>query len=174
MFSFLNEIAAPTADTKDKDLKAGEEDGPDEAAGKTDAAAGIGLGLGSFWNVATAVTSAVKQSANEVVKSVQHTDWSQSSLPSLKKWRPRHTRRLKLCSTCRSILPTRLNSSSSKAHASRASQRGAPRHKQMATAGVVVPLPVLLLLLLLLAPRWRPSVSPWWSLASSSSAAQRK
>lgn len=45
------------------------------SAGKTDAAAGIGLGLGSFWNVATAVTSAVKQSANEVVKSVQHTDW---------------------------------------------------------------------------------------------------
>jgi hypothetical protein len=44
------------------------------SADKRDAA-GISLGLGSFWNVATAVTSAVKQSADEVVKSVQHTDW---------------------------------------------------------------------------------------------------
>jgi hypothetical protein len=45
------------------------------SAAKPDAAAGISLGLGSLWNVATAVTSAVKQSADEVVKSVQHTDW---------------------------------------------------------------------------------------------------
>ena len=35
----------------------------------------LGLGLGSLWNVATAVTSAVKQTADEVVKSVQQTDW---------------------------------------------------------------------------------------------------
>lgn len=37
--------------------------------------ASSGLGLGSLWSVATAVTTAVKQTADEVVKSVQQTDW---------------------------------------------------------------------------------------------------
>jgi hypothetical protein len=33
------------------------------------------LGLGSIWNVANAVSEAVKQTAGEVVRSVQQTDW---------------------------------------------------------------------------------------------------
>lgn len=40
------------------------------------AEAGLGLpSLGGFWNVAKAVQSAVQQTADEVVRSVQQTDW---------------------------------------------------------------------------------------------------
>lgn len=33
------------------------------------------MGLGSLWNVANAVTSVIKQTTDEVVRSVQETDW---------------------------------------------------------------------------------------------------
>ncbi|WIA39698.1 hypothetical protein OEZ86_005761 [Tetradesmus obliquus] len=75
MFSFLNEIAGAPPDTKNENSKAGKEAQSDEHAAQPDSAASVGLGLGSLWSVATAVTSAVKHSADEVVKSVAHTDW---------------------------------------------------------------------------------------------------
>eukprot|EP00775_Hariotina_reticulata_P011922 gene11922-12066_t len=44
-----------------------------ENAGRQDALPT--LGLGSLWNVANAVTSVIKQTTDEVVRSVQETDW---------------------------------------------------------------------------------------------------
>eukprot|EP00878_Enallax_costatus_P042469 GHUV01049838.1.p2 GENE.GHUV01049838.1~~GHUV01049838.1.p2 ORF type:complete len:120 (+),score=17.58 GHUV01049838.1:232-591(+) len=66
MFSFLGEFTGDGAKDKNAEQKAGQ-----GAQSDSD----LGLGLGSLWNVATAVTSAVKQTADEVVKSVQQTDW---------------------------------------------------------------------------------------------------